>query len=223
MARRSIVAVALCALRAAVIPSAAPAHQGNPNFESLVRGVTPQISGLRVDVVNGDDRLRVNNRGTQTVTIYGYNAEPYLRLSPAGTVAVNLRSPAHYLNQERFGGAQVPPIADENAPPQWKVVARSGIYEFHDHRMHWMARTTPPAVKQQSGRTKIFDWKVPLRAGSTSGAITGALFWRGSSGGGPSVAAWGGLGALALLGGASVVAVRRRRRDAGAPPREEAW
>ena len=222
MARRSIVAVALCALAAAVIPAAASAHEGNPNFESLVRAITPQITGFRVDVVNGDDRLRVNHHGNQTVTIYGYNDEPYVRMSPDGTVAVNLRSPAYYLNRERFGGASVPPIADEKAAPQWKVIGRDGIYEFHDHRMHWMAKTTPPVVKQKSQRTKVFDWKVPLRAGSTPGAITGVLFWRGSSSGGPPAGAFVVLAALALVGGAGVVAVRRRRRDGG-PAREEAW
>ena len=88
--------------------------------------------------------------------------------------------------------------------------------------MHWMAKTTPPVVKQKSERTKVFDWKVPLRAGSTPGAITGVLFWRGSSSGGPPAGAFVVLAALALVGGAGVVAVRRRRRDGG-PAREEAW
>ena len=42
MARRTLVAVALCALAAAVIAAPALAHEGNPNFESLVRAITPR-------------------------------------------------------------------------------------------------------------------------------------------------------------------------------------
>jgi hypothetical protein len=222
MARRTIVAAALCALTAAFIPAAASAHQGNPNFESLIRSVTPKIAGFRVDVVNGDDRLAVNNHGSQSVTIYGYNDEPYLRFSPDGTVSANVRSPAYYLNRARFSGVQVPPIADEKAAPRWRVLSRTGAYEFHDHRMHWMSKTTPKQVTDKSKRTKIVDWKVPLRAGSTPGAITGVLFWRGSSSGGPPAGAFIALAVLALLGGAAVVTVRRRRQPGG-QPREEAW
>jgi hypothetical protein len=94
--------------------------------------------------------------------------------------------------------------------------------------MHWMAKTVPSQVKDRSARTKIFDWKVPVHAGATTGAISGQLFWRGSSGG-PPAAAFATLAVLVLLGGASVVVVRRRRAAAGtggaaaAAAREEAW
>jgi LPXTG-motif cell wall-anchored protein len=82
-----------------------------------------------------------------------------------------------------------------------------------------MAKSTPDRVTDRSQRTKIFDWKVPVQAGTTSGEITGALFWRGSDGG-PPAGAFVALGTLVLLGGAAVVLVRRRRRTT---PREEAW
>jgi hypothetical protein len=220
--------VALCALAASATP--AVAHEGNPNYESLVRGVTPQIPGFAVTVLNGDDRLEVRNTGPKTVTIEGYDEEPYLRLFPDGRVEVNLRSPAYHLNQERFTGAPVPDSADAKAAPQWKVVARTGRYEFHDHRMHWMAKSVPEQVRDRSQRSKVFDWSVPLRTGTATGAIRGELFWRGSDGGAP-VGAFGALGALVLLGGAAVVIVRRRRRAADgrsgdattATAREEAW
>jgi hypothetical protein len=228
MARRIVLAVALCALAASVTP--AVAHEGNPNYESLVRGVTPPIASFAVVVLNGDDRLEVRNAGPRTVTIEGYDEEPYLRLSPGGRVEVNVRSPAYYLNQERFTGAPVPDSADAKAVPRWKVVARTGRYEFHDHRMHWMAKSVPEQVRDRSQRTKIFDWNVPLHVGAATGAIRGELFWRGSDGGAP-VGAVGALGALVLLGGAAVVIVRRRRRGAAgrsgdattATAREEAW
>jgi hypothetical protein len=236
MARRigqSVLAAALCALAAGSAAAPAFAHGGNPNYESIVRGVTPQIPGFSVEVLNGDDRLEVQNTGTSTVTIDGYSRDPYIRMSPDGTVEVNLRSPAYYLNQDRLYGTKVPASADPKAAPQWKVVEHSGRYEFHDHRMHWMSTQVPQQVTDKALRTKIVDWRVPLHAAGATGAIRGELFWRGAGPGAP-IAAFVGLGAILLLGAASVVLVRRRRRDpgdpgdAGAPPaprapRGEAW
>ena len=109
MARRIACAAALCALAAAIPATSAFAHAGNPNFESLVNGVSPAIPGFTVEVLNGDDRLGVMNTGPRTVTIDGYSKDPYVRMSPDGTVAVNLRSPAYYLDQERdYGTVKVP-------------------------------------------------------------------------------------------------------------------
>jgi hypothetical protein len=226
MARRTVLGAALCALAAGLLTASASGHAGSPNYESLVRDVTPQIPGFSVEVLNGDDRLAVQNAGRSTVTIDGYQREPYLRLRPDRTVEVNLRSPAYYINQDRFFGTKVPASADPKGAPQWKVVERAGRYEFHDHRMHYMAKNVPQQVKDRSKRTKIFDWRVPLHTDAATGQISGELFWRGSGPGAP-VGAFIALGALVLLGGASVVVVRRRRRASGAGgsggPREEAW
>lgn len=230
MARRIALAAALCALAAGLTAPFAYAHSGSPDYESIVRGVTPPIPGFAVEVLNGDDRLEVRHTGSSTVTIDGYAKEPYLRLLPGGMVEVNLRSPAYYLNQDRFYGATVPDEADPKRPPRWKVVARTGRYEFHDHRMHYMGRSVPQQVTDEGRRTKVFGWSVPLHTASASGAIRGELFWHGARSGAP-VGAFVGLGALALLGAAAAVVVRRRRRSDGgdgdrAPvpaPRAEAW
>jgi len=221
VARRTIRAAALAVLAAALAAPPALAHEGSPDYESLVRAVAPSIPGFAVEVLNGDDRLEARNSGSATVTIEGYNGEPYLRMRPGAIVEVNMRSPAHYLNQDRFLGAKVPASADPDAAPRWKVVARTGRYEFHDHRMHWMAKRVPEQVADRSRRTKVFDWSVPLRAQGTTGAIRGELFWRGSGTGAP-VGAFVALAAIMLLGGAFVVLVRRRRAAAPAA-RREAW
>lgn len=214
MARRTIRVVVLSALLSALCATQAFAHAGNPNYESLVEGVSPNIPGFSVTVLNGDDRLEVINHSTQTITIDGYNKEPYLRMAPDGTVSVNIRSPAYYLNNDRTDTATVPPIADAKAAPQWKVLEHDGRYQFHDHRIHWMSTSTPQQVTDKSKRTKVADWRVPLRSGNSSGAISGRLFWRGSSGG-PPAGAFVGLALIVLLGGAAVVLVRRRRGEDG--------
>jgi hypothetical protein len=226
MARRTL-AAAFAAITALLTATSAFAHAGNPSFESVVRTVSPAIPGLTVDVLNGDDRLVVANHGASVVTIDGYDSEPYVRMAPDGTVAVNTRSPALYLNANARTEGTVPPSANAAAAPQWKVVEHTGRYEFHDHRIHWMGASTPRQIKDKSKRTKVFDWKVPVRTASTKASIDGELFWRGSSAAAPA-AAFAGLALIVLLGGAAVVVVRRRRAAAdgaagAAPARGEAW
>ncbi|MEY2517344.1 MAG: hypothetical protein QOJ89_4702, partial [bacterium] len=183
-------------------------------------------SGFSVVVLNGDDRLEVVNHGSQTITIDGYNKEPYLLMQPDGTVSVNVRSPAYYLNSTPTATAPIPASADPQAIPRWKVVEHNGRYQFHDHRIHWMAKGTPQQVKNKSKRTKVVDWRVPLHAGTRDGAIDGSLFWRGSAGG-PPTGAFVALALIVLLGGVVVLVVRRRRAGAGAGigarSSEEAW
>ena len=219
--RRSAL-LATLALGATAAP--AVAHEGNPDFESLVTR-TPDVAGLRVQGVNGDDSLQLVADGLrETVVVVGYEQEPYARLRPDGLVEVNQSSTATYLNTERYDGADVPDDVDPKAPPRWKAVARNGRFVFHDHRIHWMNEQDPPKIADESKRQKVFDWKVPLRAGSRDTAIGGTLFWRGRGGEAP-IGAYIGGGALVLGSILLVPLVRRRRRRAAADagPREEAW
>ena len=134
-----------------------------------------------------------------------------------GTVSVNLRSPAYYLNGDRDGDRAGAGLRRRRRrTPQWKVVARDGRYEFHDHRMHWMGKSTPPQVKDTSARTKIVDWKVPLqrrRDGRRDhrDAVLARLERR-PAGGRVRRAR-----PLLVLASAAAVVVVRRRRRAAAP------
>ena len=221
--RRPLAAVA--AALALLATAAAAAHKGNPNFRSTITALTPATPGVSLDILSLDDRIELTNRSAQTVTVDGYNDEPYLRILPDGTVELNRMSPATYLNEDRFGAVKTPAFASADAPPQWQVVDRTGRYEWHDHRIHYMAKGTPPQVKDTSKRTKVFDWKVPVSVGARPGAING------SSSGSPRTtrarrsAAIVGLVALVLLGGGAVLLARRRRRAAAAEDGEprEAW
>jgi hypothetical protein len=217
--RRRIAAVAAAALALAA-PATAAAHQGNPNFRSVVRAVTPAAPGLTVQVLNYDDRLELTNRTGRTVEVMGYAGEPYARLAGDGTVSVNRRSPAYRLNQDRAIAADRPE-ASEDAGPRWTVLDRTGRFEWHDHRAHWMGAKRPPQVKDASRRTKVFDFRVPLRVGGASGAIAGSLYWQPQEDAAP-VGAFAVLGVLALLGAGAAIVVRRRRRGVeGAEA--EAW
>jgi hypothetical protein len=220
----------------AALLTAAPvasAHQGNPNMESVVRAITPRTEGVSIQVLSRDDRFELTNRSSQPIVIYGYNDEPYARLLPDGTVEQNTRSPAYYLNQERDASVVVPKTANAKAPPTWKVLDKTGRFQWHDHRMHYMGKGVPPSVKDESRRQKIDDYTIPIKIGSSKGAIAGTLWWTPQSGGGAPVGAIVAFVLLVGLGLGAVVLKRRRQgpgddRGEGENPRErpapvEAW
>jgi hypothetical protein len=217
---------ALTALFALAIAPSAVAHQGNPNYRSVIDRVSPKVPGLRLQVLNLDDRLELQNTTGKTVVVQGYQGEPYARLLGDGTVEVNRNSPAYYLNSDRTSTGSVPTNAKPGAAPNWQVVDRAGRFEWHDHRIHWMSTVPPKQVTNKSKRTKVFDWKVPVRVGATKGSVDGTLFWAGTADGGAPVGAIAGLGAIALLGLGAVVVVRRRRAGETTPAATtdaEAW
>jgi hypothetical protein len=218
------------ALVALAVPAVVHAHAGNPNFRSNVTALKPSVNGLDVHVQNYDDRLQMINKTGKTVTIFGYDNEPYAQLLADGTVQVNKRSPAYYLNDDRYANVQVPASANAKAAPQWTVLDKTGRFDWHDHRIHWMTTALPPQVKDKGKKTFIKDWTVPLSVAGTRATVSGNLFWVPSAGGGVPVGAIVALIVLALGGAAFVVVVRRRRAagdDAGgaAAPKEkvEAW
>jgi hypothetical protein len=202
----------------------AGAHQGNPNFTSKITSVSPAVKGLSVAVLNHDDRLELINRTGRTVLIKGYQGEPYIRILADGTVAVNHNSPAFYLNEDRFGNSEVPATARPGAAPDWQAVDKTGRYDWHDHRIHYMSKGLPNQVKDKKARTKIFDWRVPIVVGSRPGRLTGTLFWDPAS----SAVPVGAIVALALFGAVAVVVVVLRRRNMRRPgkpqrPTKDAW
>lgn len=227
---RRLLAVAVgCAC---LLPVAtASAHQGNPNFRSDVRQLRPATDGVTIVVLNRDDRLLLTNRSGKTVEIEGYEGEPYARVLPDGTVEVNRNSPATYLNEERDGDVPVPAYAHKGAPVVWETQSKTGKFEWHDHRFHWMGTGTPAAVKDTSELTKVNDWSIPVAVDDRPGAITGTLWWTPRDDPGAPVGAIVALVALALVGAAFVVFIRRRRRrgppaatSADAPAAQrEAW
>ncbi len=205
------------------------------HFRSYITGVTPAASGLSLQVLQFADRLELVNHTGKTVTVYGYEGEPYAQVLADGTVRVNTHSPAFYLNQAFYANVTVPPYATPTAAPQWTVIDRTGRLEWHDHRIHWMSPVVPPEVKDQGKQTKIFNWKVPISVGATPGTVHGELFWVPESGSKTPTAAIAALAALIVIAVAFVIYVRRRRsrsaphdgsaggENAAAPGAREVW
>jgi hypothetical protein len=171
---RSLLAAALAALLAC--PAAAAHGDGAARgFTSTVTTVRPALAGLTVAVEDGDDQLVLTNDTDETVVIRGYSGEPYLRFTGDG-VYRNERSPATYLNEDRYAKVELPSQADAEAPPDWRKVSGDNEWGWHDHRIHWMSTSDPPAVARDPGVARhVFDWTVPGQVGSRPLAIAGSL------------------------------------------------
>jgi hypothetical protein len=135
---------------------------------------------LAVEVLGGDAFLVVRAAPGTTVMVPGYEGEPYLRIAADGTVEVNVRSPARWLNDARYGArdVQVPPQADTDAPPEWEVVARNGTYAWHDHRIHVMTPVLPPQIDRNDGTVqRVWDTVVPLEVDGQAVEVRIDLDW----------------------------------------------
>ena len=208
----------LYALFALALTAAPAAAHETPKYDSVYTGLKPAQPGLNVQVLGFDNQYQLIDRTGKTVVILGYQGEPYGRILPDGTVQVNVRSPAYYLNQDRFGTTPVPKSASPKAAPVWKYEDKTGRFIWHDHRMHWMAHTVPNQVKDQHKRTKIFNYSIPISVNGKHVTLTGTLFWRGTPKGFPTGAIVA-LVAIVLAAATFVVIVRRRRsRPAAAAP-----
>ncbi|HEX3324490.1 MAG TPA: hypothetical protein VHR65_05060 [Solirubrobacterales bacterium] len=226
MRKHSTVLAVIAALLVLIPAPSALAHAGgNPNYRSVIDRVTPNAPGVHFEVLAYDAYFELRDQHGHEVLIYGYEGEPYARVLKDGTVQVNERSPAYYLNDTRYPTAEVPAIANPKAPPKWKAVGSDGTFLWHDHRMHYGSTAIPPQVTDQHRKTKVYDYEIPLRIDGQKGAIDGTLYWVGSPNPSKLPFIVGGA-AFLVVGGALVLFLRRRRgsKDESADePAKEAW
>lgn len=187
----------LCALVAAALAlvvvtgSPALAHGSTPDATNFASRVTGNVAladgepagdaavppGVQWRILGADALLAVHNTGNTDVIITGYNSEPFLRVGPEGTFE-NRRSPATYLNADRYAQVEVPPDADAEAEPQWRKISDEPRWQWHDHRIHWMAQESPPQVEENAGVAQtVLEWTVPYQVGGRQLAVRGLLEW----------------------------------------------
>src|SRR5215211_273095 len=103
--RLTVVTLLACAVLVASAPPAAAHGVGGiqpSNYETRVLGISPPVVGVTIRAVDLGNRLELRNMSQHDVTVLGYESEPYLRVGPRG-VFENQRSPAVYLNRDRYG------------------------------------------------------------------------------------------------------------------------
>lgn len=215
--RRVLVRSGVLLVTAMVTLVATPAWADPPqptNYRSRLLSVEPEIAGVDVEVVGGDAFVQMTVDPGLEVVVLGYGGgtsdpEPYLRFAPDGSVLVNLRSPAHYLNQDRYGSVAPPPDADPAAAPQWQLVGQGGMFSWHDHRIHWMSPQPPSRIAEHPDRPDVvFEWSVPFLVDGRAVEARGELLWLPSR----SLLAPGVLAMAVLAGAVLLVATADRRR-----------
>ncbi|NUR58263.1 MAG: Dyp-type peroxidase [Catenulispora sp.] len=181
---RRLAAVAALAFAALGGPAAgaASAHtvggSGASNYVTTIGPLTPAVPGLTLEVVENGSKLEVQNRSGADVVVDGYVGEPYLKVGPSGTYT-NTNSPATYLNNDRWAKSPVPAGVDPKSAPAWKKVSDAPVWRWHDHRIHWMSTTPPPAVKSAPGKPHdISTWRITLHREGQTVTADGKLTWR---------------------------------------------
>ena len=165
-----------CTAAAAALLLAAPvalAHEGNPNYRSVVSTVTPDVPG--------DRRLGAQLRRPPAAAQHQRQGRRDPRLPdrrsrtrgcwPTGP-SRSTRTPRP-TTSTRTGSARPRCRRTCRREPEWKQVSRSSRFEWHDHRAHWMGKGDPPGLKDKDVRTKIDDWDVPIEVDGQTGLDRG--------------------------------------------------
>jgi hypothetical protein len=177
-----LLVVGLAVLASLALAGPASAHVGGgaagSDYDGRVTAVTPDLPGVRVRILQFGDELELVNRSDSEVTVPGYDGEPYLRIGPDG-VWRNSRSPATYINLDRYARVALPEQVDSHAEPDWVKLSTEPQYVWHDHRTHWMTQNLlPPAVAADPDRSHtVFEWTVPIHYGDTPAEVVGVLTW----------------------------------------------
>jgi hypothetical protein len=145
-------------------------------YVSHVIAVRPEVEGLEVRVIGGQEKLEVEWTGDTPLVVEGTQGEPMLRLSSRG-VEINERSQSAYLSTDRYADVTVPGTVDPKAPPRWQRIDSPGPISWYEHRAQWMDSERPEVVGDGADGMTVFHWTVPMRLGEREIRIRGSLDW----------------------------------------------
>ncbi len=167
MSRPAVVLAGFALLIA--FPSRAAAHGPTaPVASSYLAKLRSAPAGVEAKVVDGDQRMWLRVRSSETVVVLDYQGAPYLRFSRSG-VSVNRHSAMYYLNHNPV---ETPPSGISRAtPPRWQAVSAAHEYVWHDGRLHALA-----SVAIQPGTSFVGTWRIPLVIDGRPRVIGGGLW-----------------------------------------------
>jgi hypothetical protein len=215
--RRTLALTAVVAALVATTPGVASAHllkgQYANNYATAVTSVVPTLPGLTATATSDGASVSIAYTGSETVVVYGYFHEPYLRITPAG-VDENENSPSVDLNQSQNIG-DLGDGSGISKAAAWKHVSSLRVATWHDHRVHWMDNNPPPVAQKDPGVNHLIKtWKLDLSVGSTPVVVNGTLTWLAFTPGSRAPLFVGLAVALVVMSGAVVLVRRHRRRPA---------
>ncbi len=181
--RRLAAGAAVAVVLAAGATSAASGHEGDPNIQTVIEGLTPSVSGVTVAIVQGNIVPAVSAYDpTRTeLEVLGSDGAPFLRLGPGGT-AGNAASPDFYLSQFPSGEASVPKGVRVGAPPRWVALSHRPAWAWFDERVPALG-AAPPAVRARTTATLLRRFTIPMRYGVRSVQAEGVVTYVPPSGG----------------------------------------
>lgn len=201
--RRLILGTGLALMWLLASPVAASADPPGPtNYQSEIIAIEPATEGFEIEVVGGDSFVLLTVDRGVSVEVIGYSGEPYLRFRADGIVEENAAAPSKYINEDRYGRADIPTGVDAAAEPDWRIVAEDGNYAWHDHRTHWMNPVAPPG---RGPGDRVAEGVVPLLVDGAEVDVTVVSVWQPGPAVFPSF-----LGLVAGAGLGMLVLARRR-------------
>ena len=204
-------------------PGVASAHllkgQYANNYATAVTSLAPNLPGLTATATSDGASVSIAYTGAQTVVVYGYFHEPYLRITATG-VDENLNSPSVDLNQSQNIGD----LGDGSGitkTPAWKHISAVRVATWHDHRVHWMDNNPPPVAQRDPQVNHLIKtWQIAMTVGTTPVVVNGTLTWLAFTPG-SRAPLYIGVSATVVVMVAAVALVRRRRRGRAAPSNAE--
>ena len=155
------------------LPAAAADAAGPTDYRTDIVSVEPKSDAMTIEMIGGDSFISLRQLQPVEIVVLGYQGEPYVRFDADGVIYENLRSPARWLNEDRYGNEEPPAIASADALPQWDRVADGGHYVWHDHRSHWMNPARPPGATEGD---QVLEATIPIQVADLPVTITVASF-----------------------------------------------
>jgi hypothetical protein len=169
-----------------LLPMVTPAgaHSDSSHlFESIPEQITPSglAQGIEFEMLDYDASLRLRNGSDKEVIVMGYDGEPYAMLAANGEVFLNTRSPAYFLNQDRYATTPVGRSADPEAPARWKKQGNDGTLVWFDRRSHSLDDEAPAVVEDTASPQVVRDYRIPLEINGQPAGLSGTLYWSGQN------------------------------------------
>ncbi|HVE98274.1 MAG TPA: hypothetical protein VNA12_03750 [Mycobacteriales bacterium] len=172
-------AITVAAVVSGALPLGVPralAHGTDPNVVSVLDEVVPvPPPPVRVTVLMGvAAELVVTNPTSTPIEALDDAGRAFLRISAAG-VEADVSSPAFVESSAPAGRAGAVPAT---APPRFVLLSSAPTWSWFDHRLHPPGLQVPRAAAQARGPSRLAEWVVPLRYGTTALTLRGHVEYR---------------------------------------------